>query len=89
MVVTATGWVMYGSPLLRICPRWARSATVKARSMSVVSARGSLDRSAWSTGSIAGETAARDPRSPKRDRTRGVRASVVAPVTVSSDITPF
>ncbi len=37
---TATGCVMYGSPLLRFWPSWARSATVYARSMSPRSAFG-------------------------------------------------
>ena len=31
MIVTATGWVMYGSPLRRVCPRCVRNATSSAR----------------------------------------------------------
>ncbi len=38
IVETASGWVMYGSPLLRFCPRCHFSATAYARSMSRSSA---------------------------------------------------
>src|SRR4051794_3881636 len=54
IVVTASGWVMYGSPLLRTCEAWHRSAVRYARSSSSRSALGWFARTARKSGSRTG-----------------------------------
>src|SRR5215469_14195790 len=54
IVVTATGWVMYGSPLLRRWPRWYFSAIWYARSRVRRSAFWSLARTMRNSGSRTG-----------------------------------
>src|SRR6478609_5364632 len=95
MVATATGCVMYGSPLLRSWPRCAFSATTYACSTTARSAFGWLVRAAWSTGSIAGNAAPlRAPNRPRRERIRldgeslCVAGTPVSGVRTSSLITP-
>src|SRR6478735_3816440 len=95
IVATATGCVMYGSPLLRSWPRCARSATTYACSTTARSAFGWLVRAAWSTGSIAGNAAPlRAPNRPRRERIRldgeslCVAGTPVSGVRTSSLITP-
>ena len=75
IVVTASGWVMYGSPLLRICPRWARSATSYARSIRPRSALGWVLRTVCRIGSRTGLLATRGP--PKRASRARMRRGVV------------
>ncbi len=76
IAATATGWVMYGSPLLRFCPAWARAATSKARSSTDRSAFGWLARTVRSNGSSNGEVVGPrpDPNRAIRDSTRVVPA---------------
>src|SRR5260370_40398166 len=54
IVVTASGWVMYGSPLLRFWSRCQYAATPKARSMVRTSALGGVARTVLIKGSSTG-----------------------------------
>src|SRR5699024_8488448 len=56
IVVTATGCVMYGSPLLRFCPVWYLSATAKARSIAAKSSWGLLALTVLNKGTRTGDT---------------------------------
>ena len=74
---TATGWVMYGSPLLRFCPRVRLAATSNARSITTRSALGCEPRTVRSSGSSSGDVALRprpQPGDPGEDPARARQA---------------
>ncbi len=56
MPATASGWVIYGSPLSRFWSWWASLATANARSMSDMSALVSNMRTALSSGASLSST---------------------------------
>ena len=85
---TASGCVMYGSPLLRRCPRWRCSATSYARSTSRRSALGWLALTTRNSGSRTAQRlratggrqpgeppTRRGPAAPAAGRARGRRAA--------------
>ncbi|CCB77998.1 exported protein of unknown function [Streptantibioticus cattleyicolor NRRL 8057 = DSM 46488] len=93
MVVTASGWVMYGSPLLRFWPRCQRSATWKARSIwrsPAESIFGSLLRTMRSNGSSTGLYGVErcTPRRASRARTRLEEPPERAEVSEGPERTP-
>src|SRR5215831_12705172 len=78
IVATASGWVMYGSPLLRFWPACQCAATSYARSMSLMSALGWVARTVLVNGSSTGFTP--PPRgAPRRASRRRTAAPPLVP----------
>src|SRR5215469_1659104 len=78
IVATASGWVMYGSPLRRFWPACQCAATSYARSMSRMSALGWVARTVLVRGSSTGFTP--PPRgAPRRARRRRTAAPPLVP----------
>src|SRR5699024_3087299 len=72
IIATETGWVMYGSPLRRVWPRCACSATVYARRTSSGLSFGLIAVMVSSSGASSGSTAvpAREEKNDSRERLR-------------------